>query len=127
MSTKEKDINISQSGEQDDSYCSIFKVGGWLDSRGFDKRIHRMGAKETEKSFIADGKRISKDKLMKVDTVFVENHTSMRYFTYCREEQIQDALNLIKAHIIEKVKTYKKEIDVLAAYCSLEDTGDPVI
>jgi hypothetical protein len=84
--------------------CRIFKVGGWLDAKGFGKRINEIEVTETDKSFIGDGKRISKDKLMKIDTIFVENHKSIRYYTYCRDGEQQDALNMIKKHIIDKSK-----------------------
>lgn len=98
--------------------CRIFKVAGWLDLKGFDKRIFEIEAKETDKSFVADGERISKDKLLKIDTIFVENHKSMRYYTYCRDGEQQKALDMIKQHIIDKVKTYKSEIDALIAFVS---------
>jgi len=98
--------------------CRIFRVAGWLDQKGFDKRIQEIEVTETGKSFVAEGKRINKDKLMKIDTMFVENHKSMRYFTYCKDGEQQKALDLIKQHIIEKVKTYKSEIDVLMQYLS---------
>ncbi len=103
---------------QTDVSCRIFKVAGWLDFKGFDKRIFEIESKETDTSFVADGKRISKDKLMKVDTIFVENHKSMRYFTYCRDGEQQKALDLIKAHIVEKIKTYKSEVDALFSFVS---------
>lgn len=99
-----------------DVSCRIFKVSGWLDPRGFDKRIYEIKVKETEKSFISDEKRISKDKLMKVDTIFIETHKSIRYFTYCKDGEQQNALDLIKQHIINKVKIYKAEIDILMQY-----------
>lgn len=103
---------------QTDVSCRIFKVAGWLDFKGFDKRIFEIKAKETDNSFVADGKRISKNKLMKIDTISVENHKSMRYFTYCREGEQQKALDLIKAHIVDKIKTYKSEVDALIAFVS---------
>ena len=101
-----------------DVMCRIFKVGGWLDPKGFDKRIHEIKVTETDKSFVGNGKRISKDKLLKIDTMFVENHKSMRYYTYCRDGDQQKALDMIKQHIIDKVKTYKSEIDALMQFVS---------
>jgi hypothetical protein len=97
---------------------SIFKVIGWLDQKGFDKRIREIEVTETDKSFVGDGKRISKVNLMKIDTMFVENHKSMRYFTYCVDGEQQKALDMIKQHIIDKAKTYKSEIDFLITYIS---------
>jgi len=101
-----------------DVMCRIFKVAGWLDPKGFDKRIYEIEVTETDKSFVGDGKRISKDKLMKIDTMFVENHKSMRYYTYCGDGEQQKALDMIKQHIIDKVKTYKSEIDALMQFVS---------
>lgn len=103
---------------QTDVMCRFFKVAGWLDPKGFDKRIHEIEVTETDKSFVGDGKRISKDKLMKIDTIFVENHKSMRYYTYCIDGEQQKALDMIKQHIIDKVKTYKAEIDALMQFVS---------
>jgi hypothetical protein len=94
----------------------IFKVAGFLDSKGFDKRIFEIEAKETDKSFVAEGKRINKDKLMKIDTIFIENHMSMRYFTYCLDGDQQKALDIIKQHIISKLRIYKSEIDALIKF-----------
>ena len=117
---EEQNINEPQSPAflQGAVMCRIFKVGGWLDPKGFDKRIHEIEVTETDKSFVGDGKRISKDKLMKIDTMFVENHKSMRYYTYCRDGEQQKALDMIKQHIIDKVKTYKAEIDALMQFVS---------
>ncbi len=98
--------------------CRIYKVAGWLDTKGFDKRIIAIDLKEKDKSFVDEGKRINKDKLLVVDTIFVENHKSIRYFTYCREGEQQKALSLIKGHIVAKVKTYKSEIDALMKFIS---------
>ena len=99
-----------------DVMCRIFKVGVWLDPKGFNKRINEIEVNETDKYFVGDGKRISKYKLMKIDTVFFENHNSIRYFAYCLDGQQQEALKKIKEHIVLKVKLYKEEIDVLVSY-----------
>ncbi len=95
---------------------NIYKVSGILDKRGFDKRIDKIEVVETSKSFVGEGKRISKDKLMKIDSVIFDNHRVLRYFTYCEDGKQQEALYLLKAHIIAKVKQYKSEIDLLHAY-----------
>lgn len=94
----------------------IYKVAGFLDSRGFQKRIYDIEVTEKGKSFIGEGKIINKSKLMLIDTMFVETHTSLRYYTYCLEGQQQKALDKLKSHIIEKVKKYKEEIDLLYSY-----------
>jgi len=98
--------------------CTIFKVDGWIDQRGLGKRVREIEVTETDKSFTAKGIRISKDKLLKIDSKFVETHRSIRYFTYCRDGEQQMALNMIKQHIVDKVKMYKSEIDILSSYIS---------
>jgi hypothetical protein len=94
----------------------IFKVSGFLDKRGFNYRVQEIEVTESAKSFVGEGKRISKDKIMKIDTIFFENHKSMRYFTYCLDGEQQKSLDMIKQHIIEKLKTYKSEIDALMEF-----------
>ncbi len=94
----------------------IFKVVGWLTIKGFDKRIHELEVIETAQSFIAEHRRISKNKLLAINTVLMENHKNLRYHTYCMECDQQKALDLIKQHIIDKVLTYKSEIDSLVKY-----------
>jgi len=108
-----KKQTIDTALENNDTYCHIFKILGWLDSKGFGYNIIKIEAKESDKSFIKNGKRISKDKLLKIDTIYNENHKTIRYITYCRDGEQQKALDIIKAHIIKKVKQYKSEIDEL--------------
>ena len=91
----------------------IFKIGGSLDSRGFKKYIQEIEVTETEKQFTGKNTRINKNKLMQIDTICVENHKTLKYFTYCIDGDQQKALDMIKKHIIERVKEYKSEIDIL--------------
>ena len=95
---------------------NIYKVSGALDSKGFYHRITPITVEEKDKTYIGEGKRISKGKLMKIDTIFFENHKSIRYYTYCIGGQQQESLNLIKGHIIKKVNQYKEEIDILVSF-----------
>ena len=94
----------------------IFKVTGSIDKDGFRGRVVEIEVTESNKSYHGEGRLIRKHKIMLIDTVFLENHTSLRYFTYCLEGDQQKALDMLKAHIIEKVKKYKSEIDKLYSY-----------
>ncbi len=94
----------------------LFKITVFIDSRGLHKRIQDINVEEKGKSYFGEGKRINKDKLMKIDTMFFENHTSIRYFTYCLDGEQQKALNMLKKHVTDKVMQYKSEIDVLVSY-----------
>lgn len=91
----------------------ILKINLRLKEDGFTKNIKEFDIKETEKSFICDGQRISKNKILKIDTMYVENHKWLNYHTYCLEGDQEKAFDMLKKHIIDKVKTYKSEIDVL--------------
>ena len=91
----------------------ILKIGVSLTSNGLKQTVREMNVKETDKSFVGDGQRISKDKLMKIDTIFIENHRMINYFTYCMVEDKDKAIEMLRAHVKQKVMTYKSEIDAL--------------
>lgn len=93
---------------------NIFKITGSLNFTGYNFKILKIKIyKETKKSFICEGKRVDKSKLMKIDTILNENHKTLTYFTYCKEEDKENAINIIKEHIKNKVSKYKSEIDLL--------------
>lgn len=96
----------------------IYKISGSIDRSGTRKRITEMELKECGKSYVGDGIRINKDKLMKLDTIFNETHKLINYFTYCIDGDQQKALDMIKNHIIKKVEQYKSEIDEIVLICS---------
>jgi hypothetical protein len=50
---EEQNINEPQSPAflQGAVMCRIFKVGGWLDPKGFDKRIHEIEVTEMELNY----------------------------------------------------------------------------
>jgi hypothetical protein len=93
--------------------CRIYYVAGKLDKMGFSHRIEPIDCEETKKMYVTHSKRINKDKIMKIDTQIIESHRWQHFFTYCLEGQQQEALNMLKTHIIEKVKKIKSEVDEL--------------
>jgi len=96
----------------------LFKIVGAIDKEGLQKRVIEIEVEETAKSYVGDGRRVSKDKLMKIDAIFHENHTSIRYYTYCLDGDQQKALDMLKVHVIGKVLQYKQEIDLLVSFIS---------
>lgn len=94
----------------------IYKVSVLLDSKGFENKIQEISVKETNKSFVGEGCRIAKDKLMKIDTMFRENHLFLKYFMYCKDGQQEEATLLLKQHIIKQTQYYKTTIDILYSY-----------
>lgn len=91
------------------------KVFGSIDKREFRLRSEPMEMVETDKSFVGCGYIISKDKIMRIDTIFHENPSCVKYFTYALDGNEQLAINKLKSHIIEKVEFYKKDFDLLYA------------
>lgn len=73
-------------------------------------RIDSIEVVEKPVTYVGEGKKIAKDKIMKIDTIFHENHKAIRYFTYCLEGQQQEAITMLKNHCIKKANQYHAEI-----------------
>lgn len=91
----------------------IFKVTCSLDSRGFYGHVNDIEVEEKKSSFVGEGYRISKDKIMKIDTIFFENSACVRYHTYCHDGDVQKSIDMLKQHIKSKVEKYSKDINIL--------------
>jgi len=79
-----------------------------------DSRCNLVELNVTEKDKIyvtENNNRISKDKLMKIDTMFYENADSIRYTVYCLENDIELAKSMLLNHIQAKLETYKQSLD----------------
>ena len=115
MNLEEQNLNEGETSQLNIGAvsCRIYYVVGKLDKMGFSHRIESIDCEETKKMYVTHSKRISKDKIMKIDTHMIENHRWQHFFTYCLEGQQQEALNMLKTHIIEKVKKIKSEVDEL--------------
>lgn len=67
---------------------------------------------EKNKVYITeDNKRIDKGKLLKIDTMYYEHVDSIRYNTYCLENDIELAKSMLLNHIQSKLDTYKQTLD----------------
>jgi hypothetical protein len=96
--------------------CRIYFIAGKLDKNGFSHRIEPIDCDETKKMYVTPTKRISKDKIMKIDTQVIENHRWQHFFTYCLEGKQQEALNMLKEHIIQNITRIKSEVDELCKW-----------
>lgn len=92
---------------------TLYRVGTWFNKEGGTIRITRSIFKDTGKNFVGNGRRIPKDKILKVDTMFAERHTVISYHTYCYENQQEAAIKMLKNHVGFKINQYKEEIDQL--------------
>lgn len=63
------------------------------------------------KSYIGYGKRIAKDKLMKLDTSIYRSHTQARFFTYALLADVPRAIEQLKAKALEELELVKAEFD----------------
>jgi hypothetical protein len=102
--------------QQTEVHCRIYFIAGKLDKNGFSHRIEPIDCEETKKMYLTPTKRISKDKIMKIDTRLLESHTWQHFFTYCLEGQQQEALNMLKAHIIKNITRIKSEVEELCKW-----------
>ena len=71
---------------------------------------------ETSKSFLCEGRRVSKDKLMQIQTRFVETHRSLKYYMYCFPADKERAAKILRDYITQKALTYKSEIEVICKF-----------
>jgi hypothetical protein len=83
------------------------------DKKGLSFKLIELEVKETEKSYVGDGFRISKDKIMVIDTIYYETSEIISYHTYCLVDQRVEALDMLKTHVVNKVISYKLKIDNL--------------
>ena len=92
----------------------LYKVSSSLETSGYKTKIREYEVKTTPKCYVCDIEniRINKDRIMKIDTIMVENHSSIRYFIYCLNGQQEEALSMLKKHITDKIIEYKSEIDL---------------
>ena len=92
----------------------IFKVSVGVDSSGWGQNVSELVVeKETKNSYLLYKERISKEKIMKIDTIFMDDHKYYRYFTYCLEPDVELAKQLLKEKIIEKIEKIEKEFKII--------------
>jgi len=84
-----------------------------VDAKDFYCKVIKAEFSEREKSYVRPTQRISKDKLMKIDTIWLENSEVVRYHTYCLPEQKEAAIEMLRRHIIAKVTGYHEKINHL--------------
>jgi hypothetical protein len=89
----------------------IYCVQVNLDSRGLNTKATEIHCKETPKSFVTPTKRISKEKLGTIDTIFNDSHKWFRYTIYCRVEDIEISQSRLTEKVIKKALEVKQELD----------------
>lgn len=95
---------------------SIYQVHLRLNTSGFKKYFNEFKLKETDKTYTGLGKRIDKDKLLKVDSITIARHNYLGFFTYCKAEQLDEAQKILHDHIIVLAKKFKEEMEVVYSH-----------
>lgn len=108
-----KEITLDSDSSKE---LKIYVVSVFLDKHGFGYRVHDILVKEKGKSYVGEGKRISKDKFSVIDSIYIETHKSIRYHTYCLDGDQQKSIDMLKAHVISKLLEYKQEIELLFSF-----------
>lgn len=90
----------------------IYKVKVWVGETHASCNATEINVTEKDKTFVTDdNKRIDKGKLMKIDTIFYENSDSIRYHTYCLENDIESAKQMLLSHVESKIVKYKESLN----------------
>lgn len=95
---------------------NLLKIGMSLDTTGFKTTKKEIEVKEGQKSFVADGIRVSKEKILKIDTIFIETSAVIKYHIFCFESDEAIAVTMLRNHILAKTKAYKEQIDLIYKY-----------
>lgn len=94
----------------------ILKVYVSLYPYGWKITVDRIECEEKQKIYQSYNQKIKKDKLMKIDTIFIESHRNLSYFTFCLPSQKDEAILNLKSHISGKVLEYKSKMDDLLQF-----------
>lgn len=91
----------------------IYEIKVSLDSQYYTHRINPIEVNETKESYVGEGKRIAKNKIMALNPDFFDNTKILRFSTYCLEGQQQEAIKTLEANISSKLEEYKKNLEAL--------------
>ncbi len=91
----------------------ILYIGMSLSKDGYHLTIREFLARETKGSYVFDKSRVSKDKIMRIDTKLLTMHNFQAFYTYCLPEQERDAVNMLRNHLIENIEKIKLEVDAV--------------
>ena len=110
----------NKSKDSVNNLVSIYQVNLRLNKTGFKKYVNEFKLKETDKSYMGLGKRIDKDKLLKIDSITFARHDNMLFFTYCKAEQIDEALKILHDHIVILTTRFKEEMEIVYSHINDE-------
>ena len=59
---------------------------------------------------------IKKTKLMVVDSMVLDSHRYFMFFTYCLPDDLNNANDLLKSHILSKYKEVIETVDLISKH-----------
>lgn len=75
-------------------------------------RVEKMaGMSFSGRTYIRYGRRIAKEKLMKIDTEYYRTHKQACFFTYALLPDVPKAIELLKAKVLEELEIVKAEFE----------------
>ncbi len=103
---------------------TIYKVVIELTKGGFSRTIISYEDMNIGKSMFSSGtlaKRITKDKINKIDSIFINSNTRLCYYTYCFLEDITEQTEKVKTYIKDIIIKESKNIDAMIIGMDIED------
>ena len=102
----------------------IYKVVIELTKAGFSRTIvsyENMTIANTMYISKELGKKIKKDYIHKIDSIFINSNTRLCYFTYCFLEDIIEQTEKVKTYIKDIIIKESKNIDAMIIGMDIED------
>jgi hypothetical protein len=92
--------------------ATLYKVSASLKDL-FEIKIVSIDARETLKSYLFDGIRLSKAKLLKTE-VYLDSTIWLSNFTFCVPDDLEKAKEVVISEILSRLDSYKKNLDKLS-------------
>lgn len=94
---------------------TLFKVSVMTSIDGWNCKVKKYNAKETDKNYLLNDfmiKRLSKDKIGKIDSYIADStYVCSRHMYILEEDRISDTIELLVDDIKRVVEKMKKDID----------------
>jgi len=91
----------------------LYKISVNLTTKSMTWNHEELEAKETKHSFLYDKRRINKDRIMKIDSIYYNTIggelSVLSYYTYCLEKQRKEAVTLLLARIQKRISDIKTD------------------
>src|ERR1035437_7371908 len=99
----------------------IYKISGGLDLQGWSRSVEAIEVEQKPKTYVTTRGRYGNSRYEKKDFMAIlsnygSRHNYYSFYTYCLEGQQQEALDMIKKHIIDKATIIISESKKIETY-----------